>query len=99
MPRIWLLCFCATTLLGRTVDLGGFWDFRYDADSRGEAGAWYSSDAGPAWTKIQVPGSFDQALRNNVQYQGKAWYRTWFEVTPAAGVSVLLRFDGVAIRS
>jgi beta-galactosidase/beta-glucuronidase len=99
IQRIWLLLFCATTLLGRTVDLGGIWDFRYDADSRGEDGFWYSSDAGPAWTKIQVPGSFDQALRNNVLYQGKAWYRTWFEVAPATGDRVLLRFDGVAIRS
>ncbi len=99
MQKIWLLFFFATTGLGRTVDLGGFWDFRYDPDSRGEAGAWYSSDAGPAWTRIQVPGSFDQALRNNVLYQGKAWYRTWFEVAPVTGERVLLRFDGVAIRS
>jgi beta-galactosidase/beta-glucuronidase len=99
IQKFWLLFFCATTLLGRTVDLGGIWDFRYDADSRGEAGAWYSSDAGPAWTRIQVPGSFDQALRNDVLYQGKAWYRTWFEVAPATAARVLLRFDGVAIRS
>jgi beta-glucuronidase len=99
IQRIWLLFFCAATLLARTVDLGGFWDFRYDPDLRGEAGAWYSSDAGPAWTKTQVPGSFDQALRNNVLYQGKAWYRTWFEAAPVAGERVLLRFDGVAIRS
>ena len=86
-------------MFGRTVDLGGVWDFRYDAESRGEAGAWYSSDAGPAWTKIQVPGSFDQALRNDVLYQGKAWYRTWFDAAPAAGERALLHFDGVAIRS
>jgi beta-glucuronidase len=91
--------FCATTLLGRTVDLGGVWDFRYDPESRGEAAAWYSSDAGPAWTRIQVPGSYDQAMRNDVLYQGKAWYRTWFSVATAAGERVLLRFDGVAIRS
>jgi beta-glucuronidase len=99
IQRIWLLLFCATALPGRTVDLGGVWDFRYDADSRGEAAAWYSSDAGPAWTRIQVPGSFDQALRNDVLYQGKGWYRTSFEVAPASGERVLLRFDGVAIRS
>jgi beta-glucuronidase len=99
IQKIWLLFFCATTLLGRTVDLGGVWDFRYDADSRGEAGGWYSSGAGPVWTRIQVPGSFDQTLRNDVLYQGKAWYRTWFEVAPATGERVLLRFDGVAIRS
>jgi beta-glucuronidase len=98
IQKFWLLIFCATTLPGRTVDLGGVWDFRYDVDARGEAGAWYSSEAGPAWTKIQVPGSFDQALRNNVLYQGKAWYRTSFEVAPALGERVLLRFDGVAIR-
>ena len=98
IQKFWLLIFCATTLPGRTVDLGGVWDFRYDVDARGEAGAWYSSEAGPAWAKIQVPGSFDQALRNNVLYQGKAWYRTSFEVAPALGERVLLRFDGVAIR-
>jgi beta-glucuronidase len=99
MRRIGLLLFCATALSARTVDLGGVWDFRYDPESRGEAGAWYSSDAGPAWTKIQVPGSFNQALRNNVLYQGKAWYRTWFDAAPAAGVHTFLRFDGVAVRS
>ncbi len=97
--KIRLLLFCAVTLSARTVDLSGVWDFRYDAESRGEAGAWYSSDAGPAWTKIQVPGSFDQALRNDVLYQGKAWYRTWFDAAPAAGERALLHFDGVAIRS
>ena len=82
IQKIWLLFFCATTLLGRTVDLGGAWDFRYDTASRGEAGAWYSSDEG-LWTRIQVPGAFDQALRNDVLYQGKAWYRTSFEAAPA----------------
>jgi beta-glucuronidase len=81
------------------VDLRGIWDFRYDPESRGEAAAWYSSDAAPAWARIQVPGSFDQALRNDVLYQGKAWYRTWFSVAPSSGGRVLLRFDGVAIRS
>ena len=99
IEKLWLLLFCASTLAARTVDLGGVWDFRYDPESRGEAAAWYSSDAGPAWTRIQVPGSFDQALRNDVLYQGKAWYRRSFEVTPASGQRVLLRFDGVAIRS
>jgi beta-glucuronidase len=94
-----LLFFGATTLIGRTVDLRGIWDFRYDPESRGEAAAWYSSDAAPAWARIQVPGSFDQALRNDVLYQGKAWYRTWFSVAPSSGGRVLLRFDGVAIRS
>jgi hypothetical protein len=43
--KIWLLLLGATTLCGRTVDLGGVWDFRYDAGSRGEAESWYSSDA------------------------------------------------------
>lgn len=99
LRHIGLWLFLATTLLGRTVDLGGVWDFRYDPESRGEAAAWFSSDAGPAWTRIQVPGSYDQALRNDVLYQGKAWYRTSFEAVPAKGERVMLRFDGVAIRS
>ena len=97
--NLWLLLFCAGTLAARTVDLGGIWDFRYDPESRGEAAAWYSSDASPSWTRIQVPGSFDQALRNDVLYQGKAWYRRSFEAAPATGERVLVRFDGVAIRS
>jgi beta-glucuronidase len=83
----------------RSVDLAGFWEFRYDPDSRGEAAGWQGAPTAQGWTKIQVPGSYSQALRNNVLYQGKAWYRTSVDVTLEKGERALLRFGGVAIRS
>ena len=82
----------------RSVDLAGFWDFRYDPEGRGEAEGWHSAGA-PAWTTIQVPGSYNQALRNDVLYQGKAWYRTFFQAEIGQGERALLRFAAVAIRS
>jgi hypothetical protein len=95
------LCFVllvASPIFGRTVDLGGFWDFRYDPENRGESTNWRNAPL-QGWTRIQVPGSYNQAMRDNVLYQGKAWYRTSFEVTRQPGERVLLRFEGVAIRS
>jgi beta-glucuronidase len=86
-------------VFGRTFDLAGFWDFRYDPDGRGEAAAWQSADTAQGWTRTQVPGSYNQALRNNVLYQGKAWYRTNFETDLSPGERAILRFDGVAIRA
>jgi beta-glucuronidase len=89
----------ATSAGAATRSLAGFWDFRYDPQDRGEAAGWASSEDPQGWARIQIPGSYDQALRNNVLYQGKAWHRTWFDASPAPGERTLLRFDGVAIRA
>ena len=86
-------------VFGRTLDLAGFWDFRYDPENRGEAAAWQTASTAQGWAKIQVPGSYSQALRNNVLYQGKAWYRTTFDAELQPGERAVLRFDGVAIRA
>jgi beta-glucuronidase len=98
MNRLWLALLLAIPALGRTVDLAGLWDFRYDTDNRGEAANWQITPV-QGWTKIQVPGSYNQAMRNSVPYQGKAWYRTSFEAVLRPGERTLLRFEGVAIRS
>jgi beta-glucuronidase len=90
---------CATGLFARTVDLGGVWEFRYDPEARGETGNWFATDAAGTWAPIRVPGSYDQALRNNVLYQGEAWYRTSIDARLSRGERALLRFDGVAIRA
>ena len=82
-----------------TRSLAGFWDFRYDPDDKGEAAGWSASETPAGWSRIQIPGSYDQGLRNNVLYQGKAWHRTWFEAAPGRGERALLRFDGAAIRT
>jgi len=81
------------------VDLGGVWEFRFDPESRGEQANWFAAEVKGAWAPIRVPGSYNQALRNNVLYQGKAWYRSTFEASVKPGERALLRFDGVAIRS
>ena len=75
------------------------WDFRYDPNDTGETAHWQENVTPTGWSKIQVPGSYDQALRNNVLYQGKAWHRTTFNLELKSGERALLRFDGVAIRS
>jgi beta-glucuronidase len=90
---------CATAMYARTVDLGGVWEFRYDPESRGESQSWSAADAAGAWAPVRVPGSYDQALRNDVLYQGKAWYRTSFDAALKPDERALLRFDGVAIRA
>ena len=59
---------CAMGLLARTTDLGGVWEFRLIPKSRGEPANWFAVDAKGTWTPIRVPGSYDEALRNNVLY-------------------------------
>jgi hypothetical protein len=92
--RLILLCL-AFLQLAAGQSLSGLWDFRWDPDSKGEKSGWQNSTAAEGWTKIQVPGSFDQTFRDSISYQGKAWYRTSFRVGPG---HVFLRFKGVAIR-
>jgi beta-glucuronidase len=95
--RLYLALLLAVSAFGRAVDLSGIWDFRYDPDNRGEAANWQSAST-QGWTKIQVPGSYSQSMRNNLLYQGKAWYRTTFDAAIRPGERALLRFEGVAIR-
>lgn len=100
MRRIaWVVFLVAAPVFGRTLDLGGMWDFRYDPTDAGESAHWQENAAATGWSRIQVPGSYDQALRNNVLYQGKAWHRTNFNIELKPGERALLRFDGVAIRA
>jgi beta-glucuronidase len=96
---LWMLLLIAAPVFGRTVDLAGMWDFRYDPNNAGEAAKWQDNTSATGWSKIQIPGSYNQALRNNVLYQGKAWHRTTFNGEVKPGERALLRFDGVAIRS
>ncbi len=98
-PFALVLFLLAAPAYGRTLDLSGIWDFRYDPAGSGEAAGWQGSAAANGWTKIQVPGSYNQAVRNNILYQGKAWYRTTFNTQLKRGERAILQFDGVAIRS
>jgi beta-glucuronidase len=91
-----LLLSVALCQISSAQSLSGLWDFRWDPDSKGEKSGWQNSTAADGWTKIQVPGSFDQTFRDSISYQGKAWYRTTFRAAPGRS---FLRFDGVAIRS
>ncbi len=66
------------------VDLSGQWQFRFDFDAKGEAAGWQNSSAPDGWMRIDVPGSFDQTLRNNLLYEGKGWYRRQFDLPAQA---------------
>ena len=99
MKLLWMTAVCACALFGRAQDLSGVWNFRYDPDAKGEQARWFAPEAPGVWAPIAVPGSYNQAMRNNVLYQGKAWYRTAFTAELRPGERALLRFDGVATRA
>lgn len=76
------------------IDLSGVWDFRLDAAAEGESGRWFAGNDASGWTKLAVPGSFNEQLAKNAEfpdpsdsmrfYKGKAWYRTSFASPPAS---------------
>lgn len=62
-------------LLQPDVDLEGIWQFHF-----GDNAAWREPeyDAHRDWLKIYVPGYWETQVDRN--YDGIAWYRTWFEL-------------------
>lgn len=100
MTRIVALLLIVSPLVAAVKDLAGLWDFRYDPGSIGEKSEWHNPAAGGHWDKIQTPGSFNQLQDQLSSYRGKAWYRTSFTVPgDHPGGRVVLRFEGVALRS
>jgi beta-glucuronidase len=101
MTRLVLTAFCAAAAFSAPrTNLSGAWDFRFDPDSKGEQQGWHQAAGQTGWTKIRVPGSYNQARYSLLPYQGKAWYRTTFKAPPgSAGDHIFLQFGGVTIRS
>lgn len=80
----------------QTIDLSGFWDFRFDPDHRGNEQEWYNGFDGGR--PIAVPASWNDQFENWRDYLGPAWYQTRFDFPwgwDAAGQCVKLRFNSV----
>ncbi|HEV2647272.1 MAG TPA: glycoside hydrolase family 2 TIM barrel-domain containing protein [Acidobacteriaceae bacterium] len=103
--RSLLLTLATATAYGETVggtpavDLGGRWDFRFDANAAGEQSGWYKADAAGPWQTIQVPGSYNDQFDGKRDYAGKGWYRTRFSVSTGTGDQAVLRLGAVVLRA
>jgi beta-glucuronidase len=90
---------CGETVGGAPiVKLDGKWDFRFDASNIGESQAWFKANAPGDWQSIKVPGSYNDQFEGKRDYTGKAWYRTRFKVSSAAGEHTVVRLGGVVLR-
>ncbi len=80
----------------QAIDLSGFWDFRFDPGSKGQASGWARgfSDARP----IAVPASWNDQFEDGRDYLGNAWYETQFDMPMGFDPSrqtIRLRFNSV----
>ena len=96
-----LACQKSAETKGRKLSLDGPWQFRFDPEARGVAEAWYSETSSGSWRTLSVPGTYNVQVPESLWYQGKAWYRRKFRIpeTWPVGGRLLLRFNGVALRS
>ena len=60
------------------VDLSGFWSFRFDPQSEGEAAEWGQGFQGGR--PIAVPASWNDQFEEGRDYLGPAWYQTRFDL-------------------
>ena len=83
-----------TNELRQVVDLGGFWDLRFDAEDRGEDAGW--SGGFPGGRPAAVPASWNDQFAEGRDFLGPAWYKTSFALPDEwRERSALLRFDSV----
>lgn len=81
---------------GENISLNGPWQFRLDADGKGEQGGWALPDSPPAgWREVRVPHTW-QVEPENAGYRGVAWYRRTFDAPEAwRDHAVRVEFEGV----
>ena len=91
---------CGETVGGTPIlDLAGKWEFRFDAESAGEAASWYTAETTGPWQSIQVPGSYNDQFEGKRDYAGKAWYRTRFSVSTKTDERAVLKLGAVVLRA
>jgi beta-glucuronidase len=78
----------------QSINLSGFWDFRFDPDGKGEQFAWGEGFTGGR--PIAVPASWNDQFEDWRDYLGPAWYQTRFDLPWCwKERQVHLRFDSV----
>ncbi len=64
--------------LRQSIDLSGFWDFRFDPDDAGLSAGW--PEGFPDGSPIAVPASWNDQFEDWRDYLGPAWYQTRFDL-------------------
>ncbi|MCC6971562.1 MAG: hypothetical protein IT434_15230 [Phycisphaerales bacterium] len=59
--------------MNRTIDLGGAWRCRADADDRGVRDRWFVSPPSEGWSVIDLPAPAQRAL--GLDHKGVSWYQ------------------------
>lgn len=67
-----------SNLFRQCTSLPGFWDFRFDPDSRGEEDGW--AEGFTSGRPIAVPASWNDQFEDWRDYLGPAWYQTRFDL-------------------
>lgn len=62
----------------QSINLSGFWDFRFDPDGKGEQFGWGEGFTGGR--PIAVPASWNDQFEDWRDYLGPAWYQTRFDL-------------------
>ncbi len=68
---------------GLTISLNDVWKFKLDPEDIGIKEKWYSISykwKTKTWVKIKVPGCWESALPEAMDYDGTAWYRYRFRL-------------------
>jgi len=83
------------------ISLEGTWGFREDPRDRGVREGWYQARGREEWQPIEVPSVFNSASSGRATLQCPVWYSRTFVVgeLPTDGRLLLLRFDGILVRS
>ncbi len=78
----------------QTLDLSGFWDFRFDPGDQGGDAGWGAGFSGAR--PIAVPASWNDQFEDGRDYLGSAWYQTRFDLPWGwSEQRVMLRFNSV----
>ncbi|HEY65420.1 MAG TPA: beta-glucuronidase [Caldilineae bacterium] len=64
--------------LRQSIDLSGFWDFRFDPEDAGLSAGWANGFTGGY--PIAVPASWNDQFEDWRDYLGPAWYQTRFDL-------------------
>ena len=78
----------------QSVELAGFWSFRFDPEDNGFAEGWQSGFSGGR--PIAVPASWNDQFEDGRDFLGPAWYQTSFGLPWGwKGKRIVLRFGSV----
>jgi len=86
-----------TLVMRERIDLSGQWWFQPDPYADGEKVGFHRGDYSPRhWREVRVPCDLQAGLREELPFEGTAWFRCQFDVPGDwDGRDLLLRFEAV----